>query len=177
LNLILTERVAPELIYLETPWASLMSYGTTVDLLKDVLPIGSTADASSVRRHLHKVAARHDADLGDEQLGNFADGAGKGQPLPQAAVIVGIDSGYLRNWHDRKPNFEVVVGKSMVSGRDDRDFGLVRSQDEQPGRRFREVLCSQNLPITQPITMLTDGGDSVRALAGELSPGAVTILD
>jgi len=64
----------------------------------------------------------------------------------------------------------------MVSGRDDRDFGLVRSQDEQPGRRFREVLCSQNLPVTQPITMLT-GGDSVRALAGERSPGAVTILD
>jgi hypothetical protein len=31
--------------------------------------------------------------------------------------------------------------------------------------------------VTQPITMLTDGGDSVRALAGELSPGAVTILD
>jgi hypothetical protein len=43
--------------------------------------------------------------------------------------------------------------------------------------RFHEVLQSQGLPVTQPVTMLTDGGDSVRALAGELSPGAVTILD
>jgi len=70
-----------------------------------------------------------------------------------------------------------VVGKSMAAGRDDRYFGLVRSQDEQPGRRFREVLRSQNLPVTQPITMLTDGGDSVAGLVCELSSGAVHLID
>jgi hypothetical protein len=177
LNLLLTERIAPELLYLETKWASLVSYGMTVDLLKDVLPIGSTADASTVRRHLHKVAARHEADLSGGQPGGLDEGPVNDQLLPQAAVIVGIDGGYVRNWHDKKHNFEVVVGKSMAAGRDDRYFGLVRSQDEQPGRRFREVLRTQALPVTQRVTMLTDGGDSVRALAGELSPGAVTILD
>ena len=67
LNLLLTERTAPELLYLETRWASLVSYGMTADLLKDVLPIGGTADASTIRRHLHKVAARHEADLSGEQ--------------------------------------------------------------------------------------------------------------
>src|SRR4051794_8222739 len=175
LNLLLTERIAPELLYLETRWASLVSYGMTADLLKDVLPIGGTADASTIRRHLHKVAGRHDADLGDEQLDGLDEG--KGQPLPQAAVIVGIDGGYVRNWHDKKHNFEVVVGKAMAADRDDRYFGLVRSQDEQPGRRFREVLRTQALPVTQPVTMLTDGGDSVAGLVGELSPGAVHIVD
>jgi hypothetical protein len=175
LNLLLTARIAPELLYLETRWASLVSYGMTADLLKDVLPIGSTADASTIRHHLHKVGARHDAELGNEQPGG--PDVGKGLALPQAAVIIGIDGGYVRNWNDRKHNFEVVVGKSMAGGCDNRYFGLVRSQDEQPGRRFREVLRSQNLPVTQPITVLTDGGDSVRVLAGELSRGAVTILD
>jgi hypothetical protein len=150
LNLLLTERIAPELLYLETRWASLVSYGMTADLLKDVLPIGSTADASTIRRHLHKVATRHEADLSGEQPGGLDEGPVNGQPLPQAAVIAGIDGGYVRNWHDKKHNFEVVVGKSM--GRDDRY--LVRSQDEQPGQRFREVLRSQDLPVTQPITML-----------------------
>jgi len=177
LSLLLTERMAPELLYLETRWASLVSFGMTADLLKDVLPIGSTADASTIRRHLHKVAGRHDADLGDEQLGGLDEGPVNGQPLPQAAVIVGIDGGYVRNWHDKQHNFEVVVGESLAADRDDRSFGLVRSQDEQPGRRFRAVLRTQGLPVTQPVTMLTDGGDSVRALVGELSPGAVTILD
>ena len=175
LNLLLTERVAPELLYLETRWASLVSFGMTADLLKDVLPIGSTADASTIRRHLHKVAARHDADLGNEQPGG--PDTGKGLALPQAAVIVGIDGGYVRNWHEKKHNFELVVGKSMAAGRDDRYFGLVRSQDEQPERRFREVLRSQGLSVIPPVTMLTDGGDSVRALASELSPGAVHIID
>ena len=167
LNLHLTERIAPELLYLETRWASLLSYGMTVDLLKDVLPIGSTADTSTIRRHLHKVAARHEADLSGEQSGG--PDAGNGQPLPQAAVIVGIDGGYVRNWHDKQHNFEIVVGKSMAASCDDRYFGLVRSQDAQPGRRFREVLRSQGLPVTQPVTMLTDGGDSVRALGGTLA--------
>jgi hypothetical protein len=72
---------------------------------------------------------------------------------------------------------QVVVGKSMATGRDDRYFGLVRSQDEQPGRRFCEVVRPQALPVTQTVTMLTDGGDSVAGLVSELSPGAVHIVD
>src|ERR671910_1206433 len=71
LNLLLTERMAPELLYLETRWASLVSYGMTAELLKDVLPIGGTADASAIRRHLHKVAGCPDAALGDEQPGGL----------------------------------------------------------------------------------------------------------
>ena len=149
----------------------------TAGLLKDILPISGTVDASTIRRHLHKVATRHEADLGSEQPGAIEGSSTDRQPLPQAAVIVGIDGGYVRNWHDKKHNFEVIVGKSMAAGRDDRYFGLVRSQDEQPGRRFCEVLRTQGLPVTQAVTMLTDGCDSVRGLVGELSPGALHVLD
>jgi hypothetical protein len=177
LTALFTEHTAPELLYLETRWASLVSYGMTAGLLKDILPISGTVDASTIRRHRHKVAARHDADLGSEQPGAIEGSSPDRQPLPQAAVIAGIDGGYVRNWHDKKHNFEVIVGKSMAAGRDDRYFGLVRSQDEQPGRRFCEVLRSQDLPVTQAVTMLTDGGDSVRGLVGELSPGAAHLLD
>jgi hypothetical protein len=99
--------VAPELLYLETRWASLMSYGMTAELLKDVLPIGGTADASTIRRHLHKVAARHEADLSGEQPGGID--AGKGQPLPQETVIVSIDGGYVRNWHDKQHTGTLVL--------------------------------------------------------------------
>jgi hypothetical protein len=143
------------------------------------LPIGSTADASTVRRHLHKIAARHEADLGGGQLNLIADGPVNGQQEQAARdpIIVGIDGGYVRNWHDKKHNFEVVVGKSMAAGHDDRYFGLVRSQDEQPRCRLGEVLQTQGLPMPQAVTMLTDGGDSVIGLVGELSPGAAHVLD
>jgi hypothetical protein len=175
LSELFTERTAPELLYLETKWASLASFGLTAQLLKEVLPVGSTANAGTLHRHLHKVAARHEADLGSEQPVGLESDPDNDQPVPQETVIVGIDGGYVQNWHDKKRNFEVMVGKSMARGCNDRYFGLVASQDEQSARRLDAVL--QVLPETRTVTMLTDGGDSVRALAGVMAPGAAPILD
>ena len=174
-----TEHTAPELLYLESRWASLISFGMTAALLKDVLPVAGTTNPETVRQHLHKVAARQDADLGTSEPGLRDDGpaAGQASPIPREAVIVGIDGGYLRNWHDKKKKFEVIVGKSMAEDRDDRYFGLVRSQDAAPKRRLCEVLRRQGLPVDQPVTVLTDGGDSVRALVGDLPAGSEHHLD
>jgi hypothetical protein len=168
-----TEHTAPELLYLETRWASLISFGMTTALLKDVLPVAGTTNSETVRQHLHKVAARQDADLGASELGLSEDGpaAGQASPIAREAVIVGIDGGYLRNWHDKRKKFEVIVGKSMAEDRDDRYFGLVRNQDAAPKQRLREMLRSQKLPGDQPVTVLTDGGDSVRALVSDLPAG------
>ena len=118
---LLTENTSPELLYLESRWASLVSYGVTADLLKDVLPI-ERANASTVRRHLNKIAARAEAELGLEPAC-----PSQGSPRIGAAdrVVVGIDGGYVRNWYAKKRRFEVVVGKSIVKGRDNRYFGLV----------------------------------------------------
>jgi hypothetical protein len=142
------------LLYLESRWASLISFGLTAALLKDVLPVAGTPE--TVRQHLHKVATRQDADLGTSELGVRDDGpaAGQASPIAREAVIVGIDGGYLRNWHDKRKNFEVIVGKSMTEDRDDCYFGLVRSQDAAPKRRLCEVLRRQGLPTDQPVTVL-----------------------
>jgi hypothetical protein len=150
LSELFTERTAPELLYLETK--SLVSFGLTAQLLKEVLPVGSTANAGTIRRHLHKIAVRHEADLGSEQSVGLESDPDNGQPLPQETVIVGIDGGYLRNWHDKKRNFEVIVGKSLGTGRNDRYFGLVASQDDLSDRRLAAVL--QDLPGTPAVTML-----------------------
>jgi hypothetical protein len=138
-----TEHTAPELLYLETRWASLISFGLTAALLKDVLPVADTTNPETIRCHLHKVADRHDADLGTSEPGSRNDGPAVSQaaPIPREAIIVGIDGGYLRNWHDKQKKFEAIVGKSMAEDCDDRYFGLVRSQDADPKRRFREMLA------------------------------------
>lgn len=73
LTRLFTGHTAPELLYLETKWASLVAYGLTAELLKDVLPVGTSANAETIRRHLHRVAARSEAELGDEQPA-FVDG-------------------------------------------------------------------------------------------------------
>src|SRR5689334_4433146 len=174
-----TEHTAPELLYLETRWASLLSYGLTADLLKEVLPIGRGANASTIRSHLHRVAARHEAEIGDELPSVMKDGSVEPRELPvsEGPILVGLDGGYVRNWHDKQKKFEVIVGKSVPAERAERYFGLVQTHDDKPKRRLFEVLQAQGLQRNQDLTFLTDGGDSVRALVGELSPGTEHHLD
>jgi hypothetical protein len=176
---LLTEHTAPEPLYLESRWASLISFGMTATLLRDVLPVADTTNPETVRQHLYRVADRHDADLSTGQPDLMDDGpaAGRTSPIPLEAVIVGTDGGYLRNWHDKRKKFEVIVGKSMAEERDDRYFGLDRNQDAAPKRRFCEVLRRQGLPADQPVTVLTDGGDSIRALVDDLPAGSEPVLD
>ncbi len=174
-----TGHTAPELLYLETKWASLVSYGMTIELLQDVLPIGATTNAETIRNHLHKMASRAEAELGQEQS-CFIDGCPamwKELPHPEGPIVVGIDGGFVRNWDDKQNHFEVVVGKCIPEDRDDRYFGLVQSHDTKPKRRLFEVLRDQGLQMNQEVTFLTDGGDSVRELAELMSPCAEHILD
>ncbi|EMM7419080.1 TPA: ISKra4 family transposase, partial [Escherichia coli] len=42
----------PALKYIETRWASMISYEMTTRLLKDILPVGHSLNASTVRNHL-----------------------------------------------------------------------------------------------------------------------------
>lgn len=179
LTMLFSDHVAPELLYLETKWASLVSYGVTADLLKEVLPIDTKSNAATIRNHLHKIAARSEADLGDECI-SFIDGCPaqwKQLPVPEGPIVVGIDGGFVRDRDDRKNHFEVVVGKSVPQDRADRYFGLVQSLDKKPKRRLHEILRSQGLQMNQEITFLTDGADNVRKLAVYVSPCAEHLLD
>ena len=79
-------------------------------MLKDVLPVDARTNAATIRNHLHKVALRQEADLGNERPriveGDPTDG--KELPLPEGPIVVGIDGAYLRNWHDKAKKFEVI---------------------------------------------------------------------
>jgi len=61
---LLSEHTTPELLFLETKWAALMSYGLTAALLQDVLPIDEQLNAVTIRNHLFDMAERLEHDLG-----------------------------------------------------------------------------------------------------------------
>ena len=67
LSVLLTEPVAPELLYMEAKWSSLVSYGLSLDALQDFLPLDLALDVKTVRYDTLKVAKRLEAELGDEQ--------------------------------------------------------------------------------------------------------------
>jgi len=114
LSALLTEPVAPELLYMETKWSSLVSYGMSLDALKDFRPLEVTLDVKTVRYDTLMVAKRIEAELGEEQP-CFIEGSPSEWdllPRPEGPFKVGIDGGYVRNWFAKKHNFEVIVGKS-----------------------------------------------------------------
>ncbi len=188
LSALLTDSVAPELLYMEAKWSSLVSYGMSLDALQDFLPLDRTLDVKTVRYDTLKVAKRMEAELGEERSG-FIEGDPRDWerlPTPEGVFTVGIDGGYVRHWLDKKHNFEVIVGKSILSFQEDEEdrtpslkrFGFVQTYDDaKPKRRLHEVLHAQGLQMNQEMTFLSDGDDTLRALQMEMSPKATHILD
>ena len=118
LTALLGTHCAPELLYLETRFASLMSYGLSVELLTEVLPIAEEISPTSVRRHLQRVAERIEGELGEEQF-QFIEGCPSDwakQPPPGPPLTVDLDGGYVHASDQKSKTegwFEVIAGKSV----------------------------------------------------------------
>ncbi|MCB4824573.1 ISKra4 family transposase [Roseicella aerolata] len=185
---LLPERTTPELLYLETRWGSLVSYGMAARLLGDVLPLERPIAPEQVRRHLHAVAARE-----EDALRNRPDGAPwtgcqrdlDALPAPDGPAYVGVDGGFVR---DRAGSwFEVIAGKYVPGFRRDASedaaprpakcFAFVQAHDDRPRRRLTEVLASQGHTPNQRVVLMSDGGDSVRRLLAHVGPEAEHVLD
>jgi hypothetical protein len=179
---LLVQRTSPELLYLEAKFASLVSYGLSMKLFEEVLPIGAEINASTIRNHTLAVAERLESELGDEQV-FFIDGCERDWeklPRPEMPLTVGIDGGYVDSCEQKGKKdgrFEVIIGKSITSEGESKCFGLVNSYDTKPKRRVFEVLKSQGMQMNQQITFLSDGGDTVRELQLYLNPQAEHLLD
>jgi hypothetical protein len=63
----LPERTSPELMYLETKFAALVSYGLTLELLNYVLPIGQNLSVTAIRNQVRQTAERLEAERGQAQ--------------------------------------------------------------------------------------------------------------
>lgn len=171
------DRVSPELQQLETKWSSLMAYGLTANLLKDVLPVGESTNGATLRNHLHRVARRLEEDVA--KTPDHLDGCPRewaALPKPGKPIVLGIDGGYLRSWDEKNRHFEVVVGKSLARANNKR-FGFVQSEDPQPRRRLRQVLNHQGMQANQQVTFLSDGADNLRSLQWALYPESEHVLD
>jgi hypothetical protein len=179
LRSLIPDHVAPERLYLEARWSSLVPYAAAAGLLADILPIASGANAKTLREHTLRVAQRAEAELGDERP-SFIDGCPAdwaGLSIPEGRIVVGLDGGYVRNWEDRKTNFEVIVGRSVPEDRNARYVGLVHGYDSKPKRRLFDTLKSQGLQANQDVTFLTDGGQEIRALTEFVTPVSEHVLD
>jgi hypothetical protein len=134
---LLPQRTAPELLYLETKWCSLLSFGMTFDLLQEVLPIGDDLNVARLRNNLHKVAVRMEAELGDERQ-QFVENVPNSVPMnsmpdPAPPLAVALYGAYVHaaGLETRKENwFEVIVGKSITAASEGRYLAFVHNYDD-----------------------------------------------
>jgi len=155
-----------------------MSYGLTASLLKDVLPVSLTTNGSTVRNHLHKIAQHQEAEL--ENKPEFLTGCPRewgNLPKPDKPITVGIDGGYLKNWHQKNTNFEIIAGKSFSKTQSSSRFGFVQRCDDKPRRRLMAVLTQQGMQENQQIFFLSDGADNLRNLQINMYPESEHVLD
>jgi hypothetical protein len=179
---LLPERTTPELVYLETKFAGLVSYGLSAKLLGEVLPLGRQLHATAVRHHAQAVAERLDDELDPEQS-SFVEGypaTWEKLPRPDLPLTVSLDGGYVHSATQtsrRDGWFEVIAGTSRSVDGPTKSFGFVQTYDTKPKRRLFEVLCSQGMQANQQVTFVTDGADDVRDLPQFLNPQAEHLLD
>jgi hypothetical protein len=159
-----------------------MSYGLSVELLAEILPIAEEISPTSMRRHQQRIAERIEGELGEEQY-QFIEGCPRDwakQPPPGPPLTVGLDGGYVHASEQKSKTegwFKVIAGTSVQTEGDGKVFAFVNKYDTKPKRRLYEVLKSQGLQMNQQIVFLSDGGDTVRDLQHYLSPESEHLLD
>ena len=179
---VLPERTTPELLYLESKFAGLVSYGQSAELLAETLPLGRQLHASAVRLHALATGTRLEGELGPEQP-MFAEGCQADWdelPRPDLPLTVGLDGGYVHSSQQRSKRdgwFEVIAGKSVPADGPPKCFAFVQTYDRKPKRRLFEVLRLQRMQMNQQIVFLTDGGEDVRDFPLYLNPQSEQYLD
>lgn len=181
---LLSERVSPEMLFLETKFASLVSYGLTVRLLDELLPFDRPIGTERVRRHLFRVAEAHEAELASAPTSITVDErTGPNSELPDGSLFVGMDGGYVRG--REQAWFEAIAGKSLISFHRDgrvpdpagRCFAFVQTVDDKPRARLVDTLRQQGMQPQQQVIFMSDGADTLRRLQQNIAPEAEHVLD
>lgn len=130
------------------------------------------------RNHLQKIAKLQESKLANKPNSLSSCPRDWGNlPKPDKPMTVGIDGGYVRNWHQKSTNFEIISGKSFSKTKDAKRFGWIQKIDNNPRRRLIHTLSEQRMQANQQITFLFDGADNVRNLQYMMYPESEHILD
>jgi hypothetical protein len=87
-------------------------------MLSEILPLGRSLHATTVRRQVQATAQRLEDERGDERPGFITGCPAQWAelPRPDQPLVVGLDGGYVQSSTQRTRRdgwFEVIAGKAM----------------------------------------------------------------
>jgi hypothetical protein len=171
--------IAPERLYLEARWASLVPYAAAAGLLADILPITAGANATTVRAHVLKVAEHVETELQDERpsLIDGCEADWQHLPIPEGRSPSASMAAMSATGQTAKAtsNSSSVARYPKIGRR--RTWGSCMATMRNRSVGCSKLLKSQGLQANQDVTFLTDGGDEIRALTEWVTPASEHVLD
>ena len=152
----------PELRYLQVKLGCKFSYQQAADILNEFLPDLSCFNHATTRNRVLAVGKAIEA----ETRAEIAEKPSVEKPVEH--MIVGIDRAFVkatRSKNQRK-NFEIVLGRIEACGRQEKIFAAVRDLDDLARERVRSSLRSAGRGPATNVTILSDGEDAMRLMAG-----------
>ncbi len=158
-------RSTPELNRLQAHLCALMTYRTAADLLEQMFPVDAGQHHETLRRHTLKVG---------EALGECA------AIRPEAAasaVVVTLDSTFIRSCAESERHLEVRVGNVETASGGRQVFGAVARADTDIRAVIRRSLDAVGRTEGTALTAFTDGCPGLRRILADAGVNEPPMLD
>ena len=180
----LPERSHPQWVWLQTRFASVMSYSLARTFLAHAFVGVRQLPATSIRTNVQRIGARLEAEVQsrvEKVLLERPDYDDAGEiPDPTRAVhALQVDAGYVRSLPQTEGTGWIsVIASKIVRPEARRTHCHAYSIGYEPMQGLRQAafLASVGIGLDEPVTVLCDGGEDVYA-AGALGERSVRILD
>ena len=154
----------PEMDQLRAHLCALMSYRTAAGMLQQMLPVEAGKDHATLRRHTLRTG---------EALRNCTPA----KPGTAAAILVSLDSTFIRSCADGERHLEVRVGNVETPSGGRQVFGAVVSADTDIEELIRRNLDAVGRTEDTALTAFTDGCPGLRGILADAGVAGPPILD
>lgn len=165
------DRCTPEYECVLAEMGSALPYRRARGLLAELLPLDTAPDVETIRRRTLQVGARLErAALVPPD---------EGSPAPAQAITLAIDAGHVKSVRTyQMRSFEVMIARAANDEGQEVVFGSMPAEADRQVKQLHHVLRRLGATATTPVTILSDGAEGPRSLAGAASFGPVRhVLD
>ncbi len=158
-------RSTPELDRLQAQLCALMTYRTAADLLEQMFPVDAGAHHETLRRHTLRVGEALD------------EGAGIRPETAASAIVVTLDSTFIRSCAEGGRHLEVRVGNVEAQSGGRQVFGAVAKADTDLEALIRCNLDAVGKGKDTALTAFTDGCPGLRRILADAGVTTRPMLD
>jgi len=158
-------RSTPELDRLQAHFCAVMTYRTAADLLEQMFPVDAAKHPETLRRHTLKAGEA------------LVECAAIRPETPASAIVVTLDSTFIRSCEDGQRHLEVRVGNVETKAGGRQVFGAVAKADTDIEALIRRELDAVGRTEDTAVTAFTEGCPGLRRILADAGVTTTPMLD